>query len=158
LTGNFSEHPTAVLYAEDLRPPGYESCNSYNHRKVAAEILITQEEDDIAINDDDTVEDKQDILPQILTRHIRHDLKKLHISQGLVTNYELQLVQFIDLWLDDPKCLDHVYTKVISKNQFERYVLHTMSRYYGFHSFSKVFANEKKTTGINHYSLFRCYK
>lgn len=137
MIGNFSDHPTAVLYAEDLRPPGYESSHSHNHnhrRKVVAEILATDED----MEDMTMVEDKEDALPRILTRHIRHDLKKLHISQGLVANYESQLVQFIDLWLEDLECLDHVYTKVISKNQFERYVLHTMSRYYGFHSFSKV--------------------
>jgi hypothetical protein len=134
LIDNFSEHPTAVLYAEDLRPPGYESQSSYKFRKAAAEILTTgEEEEDIALN-----EDTNDVSPQILTRHIRHDLKKLHISQGLVTSYEAHLIQFIDLWLDDPKCLKHVYIKINSKNQFERYVLHTMSRYYGLHSFSNV--------------------
>lgn len=75
----------------------------------------------------------------ILNRHIRHDLKKLHISQGLVSNYESQLIQFIDFWLDNIRDLTRVCLEiqVLSNNQFERYVLHTMSQYYGLNSFSK---------------------
>lgn len=79
-------------------------------------------------------------LPHNLPRHVRHDLKKAHISKGLVTNYESQLIQFIDVWLNDTQCLDNacLQIQVVSNNQFERYVVHTMSRYYGFASFSEL--------------------
>lgn len=78
------------------------------------------------------------VLPTILSRHIRHDLKKAHISEGLVCNFEAQLMQFVDTWLDNPKDLDKACLQLQSKNQFERYVLHTIGQYYGFCSFSKV--------------------
>ncbi|CAO3656349.1 unnamed protein product [Mucor hiemalis] len=125
---NFSEHPQAVLYAEDLRPPGYV------HKHHDASILL---QNDLIIKNDA----EKTIMPTILSRHIRHDLKKAHISQGLVNNFELQLIQFIDSWLEDPEDLSKVCLQVGSNNQFERYVLHTMSQYYGFCSFSKVSLN-----------------
>lgn len=126
---NFSDHPQAVLYAEDLRPPGY----VYKHHD--ASIL---EGDDIVI-EPTTVQPV--VLPTILSRHIRHNLKKTHISQGLVSKYESQFLEFIDNWLDDPERLDKVCLQIASENQFERYVLHTMSQYYGFQSFSKYKRN-----------------
>lgn len=75
----------------------------------------------------------------ILSRHIRHDLKKSHISEGFVTNVESQLLKYIDSWLDDPTDLDNASfsIQVKSNNKFERYILHVMCRYYGFYSFSK---------------------
>lgn len=125
---NFSEHPQAVLYAEDLRPPGYV------HKHHDASILL-QQSDSSALVENDA---EKTIVPTILSRHIRHDLKKAHISQGLVTNFESQLIEFIDTWLEDPDDMSKVCLQLGSNNQFERYVLHTMSQYYGFCSFSKV--------------------
>ncbi|KAL7310352.1 hypothetical protein PS15m_009865 [Mucor circinelloides] len=141
----FSDHPSAVLYAEDLRPPGYEAkAPKYDVG------LISLEQDD-----DDSEEEQQvqvHALPHNLSRHVRHDLKKAHISKGLVTNYESQLIQFIDIWLNDTQCLDNacLEIQVVSNNRFERYVLHTMSRYYGFASFSKTNDHSQRVTYICH--------
>lgn len=132
----FSEHPSAVLYAEDLRPPGYER----KAPKYDVGLISTGQEDEEKEEEEaDNVEAKIHVLPHNLSRHVRHDLKKAHISKGLVTNYESQLIQFIDIWLNDTQCLENVCLEiqVVSNNQFERYVLHTMCRYYGFSSFSK---------------------
>ncbi|GAN06764.1 hypothetical protein MAM1_0135d06254 [Mucor ambiguus] len=133
--GTFSDHPSAVLYAEDLRPPGYEAkAPKYD----VGIISIDQEGDD---SEEEEEEPEQvHTLPHNLSRHVRHDLKKAHISKGLVTNYESQLTQFIDQWLNDTHCLDNacLEMQVVSNNQFERYVVHTMSRYYGFVSFSEL--------------------
>lgn len=135
---NFSEHPQAVLYAEDLRPPGYV------HKHHDASIFL--QSDSIAVKDDA----EKTIVPTILSRHIRHDLKKAHISQGLVTNFESQLIQFIDAWLEDPDDLSKVCLQLGSNNQFERYVLHTMSQYYGFCSFSETNDQNIRITYIFH--------
>lgn len=130
---NFSEHPQAVLYAEDLRPPGY----SYKHH-------------DASILEGETIIEPIEpvILPTILSRHIRHDLKKAHISQGLVSNYESQLVEFIDVWLDNLELLDNICLEISSNNQFERYVLHTISQYYGLSSFSKFYCVAKRESTL----------
>ncbi|CAO0803196.1 unnamed protein product [Mucor circinelloides] len=141
----FSDHPSAVLYAEDLRPPGYEAkAPKYDVG------LISLEQDD-----DDSEEEQQvqvHTLPHNLSRHVRRDLKKAHISKGLVTNYESQLIQFIDIWLNDTQCLDNacLEIQVVSNNRFERYVLHTMSQYYGFASFSKTNDQSQRVTYICH--------
>jgi hypothetical protein len=92
------------------------------------------------------------VLPTILNRHIRHDLKKAHISEGLVCQFESRLIQFIDTWLEQPNNLDTSYLQLESKNQFERYVLHTISQYYGFCSFSKVYCiyKHKRITNTQH--------
>ncbi|KAI8066280.1 uncharacterized protein B0P05DRAFT_598928 [Gilbertella persicaria] len=130
----FSDHPSAVLYAEDLRPPGYHTNQPRKHHQTITALSLDQEDQELTLN---LIE--KNATPQLLSRHVRHDLKKAHISQSLVTNYELQLIQFIDQWLNDLYALEHAYLKlqVASNNQFERYVLHTMSRYYGLYSFSQ---------------------
>ncbi|CEP10088.1 hypothetical protein [Parasitella parasitica] len=129
----FADHPLAVLYAEDLCPPGYEAKTpKYDFGLILAD---QEDEEQVIIPKQQIVQVKAHNLP----RHVRHSLKKTHISKGLVTNYESQLIEFIDIWLNDVECLENACLKiyVASNNQFERYVLHTMSRYYGFSSFSK---------------------
>ncbi|KAL9554599.1 hypothetical protein MBANPS3_002741 [Mucor bainieri] len=149
----FSDHPSAVLYAEDLRPPGYEAKTP---KYDVALISIDQDGDDSEEEADEEEEEKETqqahALPHNLPRHVRHDLKKAHISKGLVTNYESRLIQFIDLWLNDTQCLDNacLEMQVVSNNQFERYVVHTMSRYYGLASFSKTNDQDQRVTYICH--------
>lgn len=124
-----------MLYAEDLRPPGYEAkAPKYDVGLISRDDSEEEEEEE----EEDQVQ--VHALPHNLPRHVRHDLKKAHISKGLVTAYESQLIQFIDLWLNDTQCLDNacLELRVVSNNQFERYVVHTMSRYYGFASFSEL--------------------
>ncbi|KAI8090717.1 hypothetical protein BDF21DRAFT_396154 [Thamnidium elegans] len=132
---NFSDHPQAVLYAEDLRPPGYiyKHCNT---RILEQDTMIKSR--------------PQHIVPTILNRHIRRDLKKTHISQGLVTKFESMLMEFIDTWLDDLEQLDNVYLQIASNNQFERYVVHTLSQYYGLESFSETNDQNIRSTFIFH--------
>ncbi|KAF1800483.1 hypothetical protein V8B55DRAFT_1535704 [Mucor lusitanicus] len=143
----FSDHPSAVLYAEDLRPPGYEAkAPKYDVGLISRDDSEEEEEEE----EEDQVQ--VHALPHNLPRHVRHDLKKAHISKGLVTAYESQLIQFIDLWLNDTQCLDNacLELRVVSNNQFERYVVHTMSRYYGFASFSKTNDQNQRVTYICH--------
>ncbi|CAO3639394.1 unnamed protein product [Mucor fragilis] len=132
----FSDHPSAVLYAEDLRPPGYDA----KAPKYDMGLIAIEQEGDESEQKEEQEQALVHALPHNLPRHVRHDLKKAHISKGLVTNYESQLIQFIDVWLNDTQCLDNacLQIQVVSNNQFERYVVHTMSRYYGFASFSEL--------------------
>ncbi|KAI7904017.1 uncharacterized protein BX663DRAFT_506124 [Cokeromyces recurvatus] len=152
LNNNFLNHPSAVLYAEDLRPPGY---NNQDYDKyeldVAASVLCSTDDDNLLF-DGEGLEDNNVLLPHALSRNVRYNLKKTHVSKILVSNYESQLMQFINLWLDDLKCLDKAYLeiKVVSNNQFERYILHTMCRYYGLYSFSKTDEQNNRITYICH--------
>ncbi|GAA5808938.1 hypothetical protein MFLAVUS_002338 [Mucor flavus] len=135
VNNNFSNHPQAVLYAEDLRPPGY----IYKHH------------DTLILEQDITIKSRpQHIAPTILNRHIRHDLKKTHISQGLVSKYESMLMEFIDAWLDNLEELENACLQIASNNQFERYVVHTLSQYYGLESFSETNDQNIRTTFIFH--------
>ncbi|OBZ84286.1 hypothetical protein A0J61_07663 [Choanephora cucurbitarum] len=141
---NFLDHPSAVLYAEDLRPPGYDDAP-----KKKRQMFVDLEEHH---SDPSIIDEEEDKAYVPLSRHIRHDLKKAHISQSLVSNYELQLIQSITEWMKDIHALDNACFKiqVVSNNQFERYVLHTMSRYYGLYSFSETDQDDCRVTFICH--------
>lgn len=130
----FLEHPNAVLYAEDLQPPGYKEHDKGLYQTITE--ILSKNDNEMLLWDSHAMQ--KETIPQVLSRHIRHDLKKSHISQGFVTNYESQLLTYINSWLDDPTCLDNAYltVQVVSNNKFERYILHVMCRYYGFYSFS----------------------
>ncbi|KAI8647762.1 hypothetical protein BD408DRAFT_407779 [Parasitella parasitica] len=143
----FADHPSAVLYAEDLRPPGYEA----NPPKYDIGLLVANQQDQDQEQATSTHQNVQEKAHN-LSRRVRHSLKKTHISKSLITNYESQLIEFIHVWLNDVECLENACLKihVASNNQFERYVLHLMSRYYGFSSFSKTNDQSQRITYICH--------
>jgi hypothetical protein len=121
-----------VLYAEDLRPPGYGTDKP---------LFKWTDKADLALDTDTTlvVDDGNDDITFLhLSRYMRHNLKRAQVPEGLVSTYESILVEFIDKWMDDPELLDTCFLELqVGSNRFERYVIHAMARYYGFYSFSK---------------------
>ncbi|KAI9472186.1 MAG: hypothetical protein EXX96DRAFT_542304 [Benjaminiella poitrasii] len=150
LNNNFLNHPSAVLYAEDLRPPGYYGNGEHTSNLEAAATILLSTDDEHLLDDDDA--DTAAFLPHILSRNSRYHLKKTHISRNLVSNYESELMLFINRWLDDPTCLDNVclQIQVISNNRFERCIVHTMCRHYGLCSFSQTDEQDNRVTYICH--------
>jgi hypothetical protein len=106
----FVHHPFAVLYQSDLAFPGYGHDAPSFHWKYDSviESLIRNNPPSSrrskAANDATASEGKSEVVasaaPQIghrlLTRAQRKDIKKVHVPQGIVMQYEGELVNFLD--------------------------------------------------------------
>ncbi|KAI8338981.1 hypothetical protein BC941DRAFT_263796 [Chlamydoabsidia padenii] len=105
--GRFTFHPCAILYEEDLVPPGYQQTNKpfWSHHSTS-----------------------------LISHRIHQGLKKQHVPQGMVRHYEQLLVDFI-LECDDDD--DGSLMVLDIDNPFARFVIHTMCRYYQMESYSK---------------------
>ncbi|KAF9129043.1 hypothetical protein BGW39_004520 [Mortierella sp. 14UC] len=105
----FVHHPFAVLYQADLAFPGYDHDAPSFHWKYDSviESLIRNNPPSSrrskaanAAEDKSTSEAAAAAMPQIghrlLTRAQRKDIKKVHVPQGIVMQYEGELVNFLD--------------------------------------------------------------
>ncbi|KAI8970710.1 hypothetical protein BDB01DRAFT_839922 [Pilobolus umbonatus] len=121
INNHFLKHPSAVLYAEDMQPPGYTS------HHLPLELL----EQDIM-----STVTQENATYRFLSRNRRYQLKTSHVSQSMIVKYESMLMRFIDTWIQDMHDLSHVCLQVEGANEFDRYWIHVMSRYYQLDSFS----------------------
>ncbi|KAG0280737.1 hypothetical protein BGZ96_001439, partial [Linnemannia gamsii] len=110
MANKFVHHPFAVLYQADLAFPGYGHDAPSFHWKYdsVVESLIRNNPPSSrrskAANDVSAADGKSEIVasaaPQIghrlLTRAQRKDIKKVHVPQGIVMQYEGELVNFLD--------------------------------------------------------------
>ncbi|KAF9389765.1 hypothetical protein CPC16_005583 [Podila verticillata] len=99
----FIHHPMAVLYAVDMPFPGYGHDAPSFHWKYDAMIdsLIrnnppSSRRSKVANEDDDVTASGPMIGHRCLTRAQRKDIKKVHVPQGIVMQYEGELVGFLD--------------------------------------------------------------
>ncbi|KAG0373341.1 hypothetical protein BGX24_011825 [Mortierella sp. AD032] len=105
----FEHHPFAVLYQADLAFPGYGHDAPSFHWKYDSviESLIRNNPPSSrrskpanAIDEKSSSEQASTSAPQIghhlLTRAQRKDIKKVHVPQGIVMQYEGELVNFLD--------------------------------------------------------------
>ncbi|KAI9029567.1 hypothetical protein CLU79DRAFT_734648 [Phycomyces nitens] len=135
---NFSENPVAVLYSEDLRPPGYNrSKNVFQWNSIA----LNEEEPESVEEDNQTIPIRNTVVP--LSRSVRKDLKRAHLPLGLVSSYEDQLMRFIATQQRRPPgevdAQDLCLVWEIS-DRFVRWFVHAMCDYYSLESFSKSMA------------------
>lgn len=99
----FIHHPMAVLYAVDMPFPGYGHDAPSFHWKYDAMIdsLIrnnppSSRRSKVANENDDAITSGPMIGHRCLTRAQRKDIKKVHVPQGIVMQYEGELVGFLD--------------------------------------------------------------
>ncbi|KAL0075702.1 hypothetical protein J3Q64DRAFT_1840313 [Phycomyces blakesleeanus] len=144
---NFSENPVAVLYSEDLRPPGYSrSKNIFQWNNIA----INEEEPE-SVEEENQHVPIRSIVP--LSRSVRKDLKRAHLPLGLVSSYEDQLMRFIATQQRRPPgevdAQDLCLVWEIS-DRFVRWFVHAMCDYYNLESFSETISSGRRITYICH--------
>ncbi|KAG0048720.1 hypothetical protein BGZ83_006384 [Gryganskiella cystojenkinii] len=99
----FLHHPFAVLYQVDLAFPGYGRDAPSFHWKYDAmiETLIrnnppSSRRSKSQVEEDSKTQQQRLIGHRLLSRAQRKDIKKVHVPQGLVMQFEGELVNFLD--------------------------------------------------------------
>ncbi|KAI7864514.1 hypothetical protein BDF14DRAFT_1834038 [Spinellus fusiger] len=131
---NFSDHPTAVLCTEDLRPPGYE------RRSRAPQWCLPALDQTEAEAEAEAVVVVSHSRTAPLSRHTRRDLKRSHLPMGIVSTYEEQILHFIQQQKLLPTGWREAHELCLVweiSDRFVRWFVHAMCDYYGLASFSK---------------------
>ncbi|ORZ18060.1 hypothetical protein BCR42DRAFT_413066 [Absidia repens] len=137
----FTHHPCAVLYEDDLYSPGYHPTKEalWSQPEIAAWFLDMNDDDDCFFSMNTTYV-ADDITQQYTTiSHRTHqDLKRKHVPSGFVFHYERALNDFITHGGSNSN-LDPNYSRAFEvNNPFDRFVIHTMCRFHGIESYSKI--------------------
>ncbi|KAI8342793.1 hypothetical protein BC941DRAFT_413855 [Chlamydoabsidia padenii] len=129
---HLKDNPAAVLYPEDLKPPG--------HPPSRVSFLQWDMEDDDTTLDNNN---DDDIYLPHLTRQMRHGLKRHHIPEGWVMQYEQQLVNFLSRQ-DENELL----TWEID-DSYLRWLAHAICRYHNVDSYSETTQDGRRLTFVN---------
>ncbi|KAI9301080.1 hypothetical protein BJ944DRAFT_272017 [Cunninghamella echinulata] len=140
----FNDHPYAVLYEDDLCIPGYPQVDAF---WTHPDVILLMDESDYYDENGDFIMNELDLYissssPSNLKdnnhinipHHVRQDLKKQHIPQGVVFHYEQQLINFINNYDNHHESSDLIWSM---DNSYIRFLLHQMSRYYQLESYSE---------------------
>ncbi|KAF7729577.1 hypothetical protein EC973_004252 [Apophysomyces ossiformis] len=150
---NFSDHPSAVLFAEDLRPPGYGDRPTFHWvhdnepvDELLEDVMSLQEEEQETVGEDDHTR-LETMAP--LSRKARQMLKKSRVPKGLVSLYEQRLLTFMERWREGKADVEtHLIFEI--GNPFKRWVIHLMCQYYRLSSFSKTVRDGRRLMYICH--------
>ncbi|CAO3598681.1 unnamed protein product [Absidia cylindrospora] len=138
----FTHHPCAVLYEDDLYSPGYHPMKEalWSQPEIAAWFLDTEDDDDDRLFSMKTTYVADGISQQYTTisHRIHQDLKRKHVPSGFVFHYEQALNDFITHG-DSNSNINPDYSMAFEvNNPFDRFVIHTMCRFHSIESYSKI--------------------
>ncbi|CAO3633645.1 unnamed protein product [Cunninghamella blakesleeana] len=147
----FNNHPCAILYEDDLYLPGYPHMDTF---WTNPDVVWLIEESDFYDDNGDLIMNEFDIYisPSSTTtttttthhsdngifipHHIRQDLKKQKIPQGMILHYEQQLIDNINNKYNGNNMDEDDDLTFPVDNPYVRFLLHQMCRYYQLKSFS----------------------
>ncbi|KAI8089709.1 uncharacterized protein BX664DRAFT_333692 [Halteromyces radiatus] len=154
---NLKDNPLAVLYTEDLKPPGHQQNSSPNTKYLEWQSLPENMKEDMEMikYQDNTKDDNKTTLPS-LTRQMRIGLKKHHIPEGWITFYEQQLLQFLSQQRQYHQEQDVTLLKNNNNNtliweiddSYLRFIGHAICRYYNVNSYTETTLDGRKITFV----------
>ncbi|SAM03575.1 hypothetical protein [Absidia glauca] len=146
---HLKDNPKAVLYQEDLKPPGHQ------HSSSSISFLQWQwdsdGEDDLALTENDFDNDSNG--PH-LTRQMRHGLKRHHIPEGWVMQYEKELLDYLSRRQHQDKPDEGLsqHHKTLTweiDDSYLRWIVHAICRYYNVDSYSETTQDGRRVTIVN---------
>ncbi|KAI8097545.1 uncharacterized protein BX664DRAFT_326653 [Halteromyces radiatus] len=148
--GNFTNHPFAVLYEDDLYPPGYQDLTTAFWTRPDIASLYSDDEYllDSSCSDGTTLSMIKHH-SSIISHHVHKELKKQHIPQGIVLHYEHQLINF--------KEGDQSTLAWSINDPFIRFVIHIMCHYHHLESHSEHH-DDRCILYINHPSYYHHHR
>ncbi|KAI8069226.1 hypothetical protein BC940DRAFT_332515 [Gongronella butleri] len=98
------EHPFAILYEDDLILPGYSDLAASSPFWSQPEIVALMEDDELLQMMQSFHQEAVHVNSSMLPRHALRSLRKRHVPHSLVTDFEQQLVDFLNVTttVDDP--------------------------------------------------------
>ncbi|ORZ22381.1 hypothetical protein BCR42DRAFT_406073 [Absidia repens] len=156
---HLKDNPAAILFPEDLKPPGHQhSTSRILHFQGQLEDGV--EDDTIAIDDigDTDIENNYNDLSVTdlpsLTRQMRYGLKRQHIPEGWVSYYEQQLLEFLSQMRLQCQQQTKQHTSEQNDNtliweiedSYLRWLVHAICRYHNVNSYSETTSDGRRIT------------